>query len=341
MAVQRSTAESQTRGGAGDELGSLVEARLRPPLPPKFSDPDITAKGERRARVELKTLDTVWFNTGTLCNLTCENCYIESSPRNDRLVYLTREEVRRFLAEADTFDPRPSEIGFTGGEPFMNPDILGMLEDSLDAGFRVLVLTNAMKPMQRLKAALIDLTRRFPGRLTFRVSLDHYEATGHERLRGPRSWQRTMDGLMWLASKGFNVSIAGRTVWGATEATMRSGYAALFSDLDLKVNAYNPAHLVLFPEMKADEEVPEITEHCWGILGKRPDSVMCASSRMVVKRKGADRPAVVSCTLLPYDGAFELGSSLAEAARPVKLNHRYCARFCVLGGASCSSHGDR
>ena len=63
---------------------------------------------------------------------------------------------------------------------------------------------------------------------------------------------------------------------------------------------------------------------------------MCASSRMVVKRKGADKPAVLSCTLVPYDNAFELGASLAEAARPVKLNHRYCARFCVLGGASCS-----
>ena len=68
---------------------------------------------------------------------------------------------------------------------------------------------------------------------------------------------------------------------------------------------------------------------------------MCASSRMVIKRKGADRPTVVSCTLLPYDGAFEMGASLAEAAQPVKLNHRYCARFCVLGGASCSSHGGR
>lgn len=84
--------------------------------------------------------------------------------------------------------------------------------------------------------------------------------------------------------------------------------------------------------------MPEITERCWGILGKTPDSVMCASSRMVVKRKGAERPAVVSCTLLPYDVAFEMGATLAEAARPVTLNHRFCAEFCVLGGASCSTH---
>ncbi len=323
------------------ESGSFSsEVRKLRRLRPKFDDPEITASGERRAGVPLKALETVWFNTGTLCNLTCDNCYIESSPRNDRLAYLTSDEVGRFLEEAQACSPRPTEIGFTGGEPFMNPDILDMLEDSLAAGFRVLVLTNAMKPMQRLKAPLLDLNRRFSARLTLRVSLDHYEAAGHERLRGVRTWQPTIDGLLWLAGNGFTVSVAGRTVWGETEAKMRLGYAALFSELDLKINAYDPARLVLFPEMKADEEVPEITEHCWGILGRSPDSVMCASSRMIVKRKGADRPSVVSCTLLPYDRAFELGSSLAEAARPVKLNHRYCASFCVLGGASCSAQGD-
>jgi len=63
---------------------------------------------------------------------------------------------------------------------------------------------------------------------------------------------------------------------------------------------------------------------------------MCATSRMVVKRKGAERPAVVACTLLPYDPQFELGATLGEALRPVALNHPHCARFCVLGGASCT-----
>jgi hypothetical protein len=71
-------------------------------------------------------------------------------------------------------------------------------------------------------------------------------------------------------------------------------------------------------------------------LKKSPDSVMCASARMVVKRKGAAGPAVVACTLLPFDPQFELGATLAEAARPVALNHPHCATFCVLGGAACS-----
>ena len=88
-------------------------------------------------------------------------------------------------------------------------------------------------------------------------------------------------------------------------------------------------------------DVPEITESCWGILGKDPNEVMCAASRMVVKRKGAAIPVVLPCTLLPYDPAFEMGATLAEAARAdsdmfdhgaVKLCHPHCAKFCVLGG---------
>jgi hypothetical protein len=46
---------------------------------------------------------------------------------------------------------------------------------------------------------------------------------------------------------------------------------------------------------------------------------------------------VLSCTLLPYDSAFEMGETLAEAAGEVPLNHPHCAKFCVLGGASCSA----
>lgn len=314
------------------------EARLCLASREKFSDPLMTAKGERRACVVLKRLDTLWFNTGTLCNLACHDCYIESSPTNDRLAYLTRGEVRVFLAEVLALAPRPVEIGFTGGEPFMNPDIIGMIEDSLTADFRVLVLTNAMRPMQRLKALLLDLRHRFGDRLSLRISLDHHEAEGHERLRGARSWQPTLEGLLWLAGNGFDLSIAGRMVWGETDATMRAGYSKLFAGLGLVIDGYDPKRLILFPELDERADVPEISEHCWDILGVRPNQVMCSSSRMVVKRKGAIKPVVVACTLLPFADGFELGETLAEAASMVGLNHRHCARFCVLGGASCGSH---
>jgi organic radical activating enzyme len=306
-------------------------------LPAPFSDPQVTAKGERRAVVPFDGLDTLWFNTGTLCNIACTDCYIESSPRNDALVHLTRAEVAAYLDEAVAGRKAPPTIGFTGGEPFMNPAIMGMLEDSVTRGYHVLVLTNAMKPLQHHQQALLDLNARYPSRVSLRVSLDHYDAEQHELIRGPRTWQPAIDGLKWLTTNGFDVALAGRKLWNETDAELRAGYHRTLSALGMDIDVQDPARLVLFPEMDEAAHVPEISDGCWAILKKAPSSVMCASSRMVIKRKGASAPSVVSCTLLPYDPAFELGRTLAEADCAVSLTHRHCAKFCVLGGASCST----
>jgi hypothetical protein len=302
----------------------------------KFRDPFVTAKGEVRAQVALRALDTLWFNTGTLCNLTCHNCYIESSPRNDQLAYLTRSEVLGYLDEIVREGLSTRLIGFTGGEPFMNRDIIIMLNDVLERGFDALVLTNAMKPMRRLRPELLSLHDRYAARLRIRVSLDHYSPEIHEAERGRRSWAPTIDGLLWLARHGFALDVAGRRFSGEAEPELRAGYARLFRELDLPIDATDPVRLMLFPEMDVRRDVPEITTACWGILHKSPEDVMCASARMVVKRKYAASPSVLACTLLAYNPQFELGRTLAEAARPVSLNHPYCASFCVLGGAACS-----
>jgi uncharacterized Fe-S cluster-containing radical SAM superfamily protein len=305
--------------------------------PSKFRDPFFTAKGEERAWVSLKKLRTLWFNTGTLCNLTCRNCYIESSPRNDRLAYLSAAEVAAYLDEIERDGLGTEEIGFTGGEPFMNPEFPAMVEDPLRRGLQVLVLTNAMRPMMKRQAQLLALNARFPDRLVIRVSLDHYGQAWHEMERGRRSWAPTLAGLTWLSRNGFAVRVAGRRFSGESDTALRTGYARLFREHELPIDAFDAEQLVLFPEMDATKDVPEITTACWGILGVSPDAMMCASSRMVLKRKGAPHPSVVSCTLLPYDPQFELGRSLREASGAVPLNHPHCARFCVLGGGSCSA----
>jgi hypothetical protein len=325
----------------------MADAALLAPLA-KFSDPEVTAKGEKRARVALEALRTLWINTGSLCNITCRNCYIESSPENDRLAYITRAEAGAYLDEIGRGSWPVREIGFTGGEPFMNPDIIEMLGDALQRGFSVLVLTNAMQPMlrPRIRDGLTALRDAFGSRLVIRVSLDHYSKRLHEEERGPGTFDKTIEGIDWLAREGFTLALAGRTCWGESEPDARAGYAALIAERAWPLDAYDHAALVLFPEMDERADVPEITEDCWGILGKNPAEVMCASSRMVVKRKGADTPVVLPCTLLPYDPAFEMGATLAEAARAdggmfergaVKLCHPHCAKFCVLGGGSCSA----
>ena len=305
----------------------FTDPAARPLDPAKFRDPSVTAKGEPRASVTLERLETLWINTGTLCNLACTSCYILSSPRNDALVYLTLAEAEAYFDEAGQLGTR--EIGFTGGEPFMNPDALAMIRSALGHEFEVLVLTNAMRPMRRFEEELKTLAR---DKLVMRVSLDHHSQAVHEAERGAGSWAKALDGLQWLFAHGFRLAVAGRRLGSESEAEARAGYDRLLEGLGVRLDS----GLVLFPAMDATADVPEISESCWGILGVAPGAMMCASSRMVVKRKGEERPAVVACTLLPYDEQFSLGQSLAGAGGKVMLNHPHCARFCVLGGASCS-----
>ncbi len=336
MDYQPDTAEASKNGSTESEAGALPE---------KFSDPLVTAKGERRASVPLVGIETLWFNTGTLCNIECENCYILSSPTNDALVYLTVSEVVEYLDQIDERRAKTPtrwpvrEIAFTGGEPFMNPDMIGMAEAALSRGYEVLILSNAMQPMMRprVQKGLLNLHERFGQKLTLRISLDHYSEKLHDTERGEGSFAKAMDGVRWLAEHGFRLDAAGRTCWGESDEEARAGYEAMFSREGIPVDAHDPSRCILFPEMDEKAEVPEITNACWGILNIDPKDIMCATSRMVVKRRGQKKPAVLACTLLAYEDEFELGATLKEAEKPIKLNHQHCAKFCVLGGGSCTA----
>ncbi|HBQ36972.1 MAG TPA: radical SAM protein [Rhodobacteraceae bacterium] len=305
----------------------------------KFEHPFITAKGETRASVPLSKAETLWFNTGTLCNISCVNCYIDSSPFNNLLVYFTADDVQIYLDQIIDRKWPVREIGFTGGEPYMNPQMNAMSRLALEADYEVLVLTNAMRPMMRsrIQAGIAELVAEFGDKLTFRVSLDHYSQQHHDEMRGAGAFEKTIAGMDWLNSIGAKMSVAGRMLWGESQQDERDGFAKLFEQRGYKIDAMNPGTCVLFPEMDETVEVPEITTACWGILGKSPSEIMCAGSRMVVRRKGADHPVVLACTLLPYAKGFEMGATLKEAERDVYLNHAHCAKFCVLGGASCSA----
>ena len=170
-----------------------------------------------------------------------------------------------------------------------------------------------------------------------RISVDHYDAALHDAERGAGALDKTIVGMNWLRDNGFKMAVAGRSVFGHSDAESRAGYGAFYAEHGYDIDANDPGMTVLFPEMDESVEVPEITTACWGILDKSPDAMMCSSSRMVVKRKGAATPSVLACTLLPYDAEFELGTTLEQAETDVALNHPHCAKFCVLGGASCSA----
>ena len=299
----------------------------------KFKDQKVTADGSNRAFIEARNIKTLWFNTGTLCNIECRNCYIESSPKNDSLAYLTFEEVKSFIDEAVDKNLGTNEIGFTGGEPFMNKDIMKMIDYSLRKGLKVLVLSNAMKPMLNRTKELIKLNH---SNLTIRVSIDHYEKEKHEEIRGKNTYDVMMQGLKWLNENNFNYTLATRLLWNEKEEDLRKNFGTFIKNNNLKLDTYSPKELVTFAEMDEKIDTPEITTSCWDILNKDPNDVMCSWSRMVVRKKNSKNPSVIACTLLPYADEFDLGETLTNSLQKIYLNHKHCSKFCVLGGSSCS-----
>jgi predicted phosphodiesterase/pyruvate-formate lyase-activating enzyme len=280
---------------------------------------------EPAPQMALARLETLWINTGTLCNLACTNCFMESTPTNESLAYMPLAAFQTLLASAPA---SLAEIGFTGGEPFMNPDIILMLEAALAAGKSALVLTNAMRPLQRHEAAIARLAAAYPGKLAIRVSLDHYVSARHEAIRGKTSFQPSLGGLRFLAQTFAKISVASRTPWGETEAAMRTGFARLFTAENLPIDAEDPAQLILFPEM--DEASPALKVTQAALDAAPPEKpLMCATSRMAVLRKGEATPRITPCTLLP-------NHVLPSIDAPIALDHPHCAQFCVYGGASCA-----
>ncbi|THA27195.1 radical SAM protein [Streptomyces sp. RKND-216] len=143
----------------------------------------------------------LWLYTNFHCNLACDYCAVASSPR----------AVPRSLP-TDTFHALVDEAvaaGFTelyltGGEPFLHPDILELL-DHAAAQVPTVVMTNAMLLRGRRAEGLTHLAGR---KLTLQTSLDGATAATHDLHRGAGSWQRTMEGIRHLIDLGLPPRVA-------------------------------------------------------------------------------------------------------------------------------------
>ena len=286
-----------------------------------------TSTGEPRGYIDPRQIKEVWFHTGTRCNLCCPDCYEHSAPGDRRLDTVAFEDVRPFVDEAVALGVE--QFSFTGGEPFVVPDVVQIL--AYDLEFRpCLVLTNGT---HQLKARLDDVLplRGKPNSLSFRVSLDFPDSEKHDALRGTGMFAIALETLGELHGAGFHVSVARRRAEGEEPAAVDAAYRPLFESAGLPVDT----PIVSFPNLeKAD--VPEITETCMTTY-HTPETCarfMCAFSRMVVKQNG--RMRVYACTLVDDQPQYDLGSSLTESADVrVMLGHPRCFA-CFSGGTSCS-----
>ena len=274
-------------------------------------------------------LDTLWFQVaGTLCNLKCTHCFISCSPTNHAHEMLALDTVKRFLAEAAELGVR--EYYFTGGEPFMNDEIVPMLEATLAQG-PASVLTNGVLLRGKLTRTLRELSDASPYSLDLRISLDGWDAASNDPIRGVGTFDRILRGIHESARAGLNPVI---TVTEACDAAASNDGRARFLEFLRSIGLERP-RLKIMPLLRIGAEAERLRAYAsWEslagttLLPSEAESLQCSSGRMVTSQ------GVFVCPILIDTREARLGDTLADALVPFELKHRACYT-CHAEGLSC------
>ena len=282
-------------------------------------------------QVPLRALDTLWLQVaGTLCNIECTHCFISCSPRNHAHEMMSLADVAARLAEARELGVR--EYYFTGGEPFMNRDMLAILELTLQQGAAT-VLTNGMLLRPEVCRRLRELFDASEYSLDIRVSLDGFDAESHDAIRGVGVWDRVMSGLANLAGVGLNPVI---TVTTAADGVETQEGRRRFLDL-IRSFGFAKPRLKVLPLFRIGAEEKRTRAYAdWErisseMLEEADASVLqCSGCRMVTSR------GVYVCPILIEEPSARMGDHLADALRPFPLAHGAC-HTCWVDGATCAT----
>ena len=290
-----------------------------------------TSQNEPRGYIQPQSLDELWFHSGTNCNLRCPFCLEGSKPGDNRIEFLTLADARRFMDEA--LELGVKKFSFTGGEPFVNPEFIQILDYALELR-PCLVLTNATEPLMNQISAVLPL-RDKPNSLNFRVSLDHPDPAKHDESRGRGNFKKALTTLGHLHQGGFGVSIARLILPGEDSAAVDRAYTPYFESAGVPLDLT----IIKFPEFHLPGSLPqvaEITETCMTryLSAEQREKFMCNFSKMIVRKNG--QCGVYACTLVDDVENYDLGKTLHEAMeKRVLLGHHRCYS-CFAGGASCS-----
>ncbi|MDR4652576.1 MAG: radical SAM protein [Nitrosomonas sp.] len=290
-----------------------------------------TPEGLPRGFIHTHALDELWFHTGTACNLACPFCLEGSKPGDNRLQLMRFDDAGPYIDEALMLGVK--QFSFTGGEPFINRDIIRLLDYALRHR-PCLVLTNATEPLMK-RIRQLEPLRDYAHPLHFRVSLDHYDAAAHDRGRGAGMFAQALAGMRELHAMGFHLSVASQMMTDMPPDKVAQRYAEVFRAAGLPADL----HRIEFPEFYPPEAVvtaPQITQSCMTDFQTESSrrAFMCAFSRMVIKQN--HRCRVYACTLVDDDPDYALADTLTESLRiPVSMKHHRCYS-CFKFGASCS-----
>jgi molybdenum cofactor biosynthesis enzyme MoaA len=286
---------------------------------------------EPAAEVPLEHLDELWFQvTGTLCNLACRHCFISCSPHNHSFGFLGLPAVRSALAESVSLGVK--EYYFTGGEPFLHPDMVEMLELTLTYG-PATVLTNGTVFREKWLTRLARAEAASPYSLEFRVSIDGFTAAANDAVRGAGTFDRALCGVRQLLAHGFlPIVTVARTEDHQDDGDLFQGFVEMLRD-----QGYDRPRVKILPTLRLGAEVqrrrgylpqervtPELMD------GFDRSRLICSHSRLV-----SDRGVHVCPILLEPPDAL-LGATLRESLRPYALRHHACYT-CYQYGALCSN----
>ncbi len=279
--------------------------------------------------VALGSLDTLWFQVaGTVCNLACTHCFVSSSPTNHTHESMTLAEIVPYLEEGARLGVR--EYYFTGGEPFLNPEMEAILEATLAFG-PATVLTNGLllDPVRCERLARLAAASDYS--LDLRVSLDGYDAESNDPIRGAGTFERILKGVRNLYRAGVNPVITVTEVHGdngSREGRLR--FFRLLSELGIA-----KPRLKVLPVFRIGAEAGRGGAYeSWQRLrrGDAPDDgwshLQCSACRMVTDQ------GVWVCPILVNEPAGKMGETLADTLGPYPLAHPACWT-CHVYGVSC------
>lgn len=287
-------------------------------------------------RVALRSLDTLWFQVaGTLCNLACSHCFISCSPTNRTHEHMSLEQVRTYLEEGVRLGVK--EYYFTGGEPFLNPQMEEILEATLACG-PATVLTNGLlldaDRCRRLKA----LSEASDYSLDLRISLDGYDAASNDPIRGEGTFERILQGAVHAEEAGLT------PVMTVTEVLQENGtqegrrrFLAL-----LEARGIARPRLKILPVFQIGAEAERSGAYAeWQRLAATDvdddgpgaeswEHLQCSSCRMVTDQ------GVWVCPILINEPTGRMGERLADTLDSFPLDHPACWT-CHVHGVSCKT----
>ena len=281
--------------------------------------------------VSLTHLDELWFQvSGTHCNLTCDHCFISCSPHNRSFGYLSLTDVQSAIVQAKQEGVR--EFYFTGGEPFLNPEMVDILCWTLQHG-PATVLTNGTVLKEEWLAKLQDAEMQSRYSLELRVSIDGFSSETNDPIRGEGTFDRAMAGVSLLCRYGFLPIITATRVWDEeSDLDVLAEFKAV-----LKAHGYSRPRIKLLPTLQIGAEENRtrgyleheiVTEAM--LMDFDQQNLVCSHSRIVTDR------GVHVCPILIESPDSIMGQSISESLDPFEIKHGACYT-CYQYGSICTN----